>query len=203
MSVEKYRKGMPISVKAREQFRIADLFPEQKEGRREKEPGTTYAEAQEIAQLLNRKNKADRYPEHRVSTASVFALGLIRTFQYIIIKLYSEKNGGEVSLQLLKHLAQSPGRKETESTLSSFETEFFKPSHSARTEEEQIEELLLLWLTNQNRAARFMRGLFSDRDLERHTSYQEVIASCYLFLVNYRASVPEIFISWTCSEAQP
>ncbi|ADK79422.1 alpha-amylase family glycosyl hydrolase [Sediminispirochaeta smaragdinae] len=181
MSVEKYRKGMPISVKAREQFRIADLFPEQKEGRREKEPGTTYAEAQEIAQLLNRKNKADRYPEHRVSTASVFALGLIRTFQYIIIKLYSEKNGGEVSLQLLKHLAQSPGRKETESTLSSFETEFFKPSHSARTEEEQIEELLLLWLTNQNRAARFMRGLFSDRDLERHTSYQEVIASCYLF----------------------
>ncbi|MFO7848566.1 MAG: alpha-amylase family glycosyl hydrolase, partial [Spirochaetia bacterium] len=153
--------------------------------------------AQQLAQRINEDRKADRFPEERVTGGEIYVLGLIHEIFHHIIHQYLSQNGGTLFSELYETLEKSIGEKEVDTVLREF-VDRFPPTSVYKNEitleefldgdvegspavEVAEEELILLWILNQNPAAEGYRELFDDSGLAESTAYRECMAKSYLF----------------------
>lgn len=156
-----------------------------------------FRSAREFAGRMNAKRDLTRFPELAVHAGDINALALIDEILHFIVSLYKESINPRLFSEVLIFLETRCGKKEIHDTLIAFVREFptvavYKHNIDAEhylagstngipNREIALEELLLLWITNKNPAARGFRELFDDSSLKRSTAYKKVIAALYEF----------------------
>jgi glycosidase len=147
--------------------------------------------ARVFAQKINDKRDLINYPEKAVRASHINALGLLDEIMHIMIKLYKQQVDQNLFSNGLQKIGEELGGSTTENVLSEF-TDFFPPEVvyqnkksveeflSDITENEpnrvlSLEEILVLWITNQNPALEEYREFFDDQELAQECAYSETI----------------------------
>jgi hypothetical protein len=151
-----------------------------------------------FAQKMNTRRDLVNFPERTIQAGQVNALGLIDEILHMVIAQYrKEVNPGLLS-DALTSLEEQLGSEAVQDALKKF-VEQFPPLAVYRREvsgaeylagstidedgrlvahrEIVLEELLMLWLSNQNPAFSPFYELFDDKLLERESAYRLLIAS--------------------------
>ncbi len=151
--------------------------------------------ARVFAERMNEQRDTARHPELTVAPAQINAMGLIDEILHIVIDRYREQHP-DVGQRALATLDAELGSDEVDATLISF-AEAFPNTALFRGEVEPaeylagstdgipnrevlLEEMLLLWLSNNNPAYQPFVELFDDAELE-HTVYDDMIAGLETF----------------------
>lgn len=156
-----------------------------------------YQAIRELAERVNLRRDVKKFPRLRVSAAEIFALGLMHEIFHHVIDVYLEENGPEILEEALQHLFAQRERKGIEKTLLSFVEQFpprrvytgeipadtylFDPEEGSGNTVSSLEEMFLLWATNQNTAISTYKELVDDSHLASVTSYQELMEELYLY----------------------
>ena len=138
-----------------------------------------------------------------VPPGALFAMGLIDEVSHALVAQYRRSRDPEVSGAALKWFAARMGEENVERLLKGFVAEFpnvavyrgdvkleewLNGSTEGLTHREAVlEELILLWLANQNPAFKPFRELYDDTKLAASTPYKEVTAE----LKSYFATRPD------------
>ncbi|MFO7782616.1 MAG: alpha-amylase, partial [Spirochaetia bacterium] len=163
--------------------------------------------ARDFAQAMNRKRDLVRHPEQAVRAGDVNAMGLIDEIMHHLVSVYLEQTGPNLFEEALTHLKERHGDTAVEELLERFVTEF--PPRSVRAGEKTprqhldgevdgqsgwevaAEELLLLYLENENPAFDPFEELFDDSRLEEETHYEDFIDGLQSFFSSQPAFGPE------------
>jgi glycosidase len=145
-------------------------------------------ESQRFAQAINVKRASAGLPPLRPS--DVHAMGLIHEIFHAILSLYRKNTKSDAFAALYRELKESLG-KSLDTTLLEFTTTFPPPSVYAGKETAQeflnrnvdgtsalewtLEEILLLWLSNENPAYAPIQHLVTDEDLKKKSAYATLI----------------------------
>lgn len=157
--------------------------------------------ARQFAQKMNTQRDLARYPEQAVQAGQINALGLIDEILHQIFRQYRRQQP-RVLQDALDWLNQNVGPDQVQATLRRF-TDEFPPVAVYRREETvdeylagesvtpegallpnrqiALEEMLMLWLANQNPAFQPYQELFDDQALQAHTAYPQIMASLRQF----------------------
>jgi glycosidase len=143
--------------------------------------------ARTFAQKINDK----RSPDRSVKAAQINALGLVDELQHYALKQYREQKNPRVMQEALDYLTAQIGPREVEKTLRRFMDEFppvavYKgeitideylkgTTNGVSHHQIELEEMLMLWLANQNPAFEPYRELFDDTPLRQETAYPQVM----------------------------
>jgi glycosidase len=146
-----------------------------------------------FAQNMNDKRDLTRFPELAVKAGQINAMGLIDELLHSVVAQYRQERNPQVMGQALAWLEQRLGRQAVDETLRRFADEFpplavyrreigldeYLQGQTAGVPHRQVvlEELILLWLANENPAFSPFLELFDDSRLEKGTAYHEVITS--------------------------
>ena len=153
--------------------------------------------ARVFAHRLNQKRDLVKYPEHSARAGELNAMGLIDEILHHAIFLYSEQKLKDPLQKAIVFLEQSLGKNEVDKTLRAF-VESFPPKEvysggksslqylSGSTDGQSnravaLEELLILWLGNENPAYGKYRELFDDESLKAETQYRNIIEGLKTF----------------------
>jgi glycosidase len=153
--------------------------------------------ARVFAQKMNQRRDLVRYPERAVKAGQLNAMGLIDEILHYIVQQYREQKKATVMQEALDWLEEHIGEEDLEGTLHRF-VEKFPPPTVYRGEIEVddylegetdgvphrgivLEEMLLLWLANENPGFSPFIELFDDTELEKETTYREVMSELYDF----------------------
>jgi glycosidase len=153
--------------------------------------------ARVFAQKMNRRRDLVHYPERVVRSGHINAMGLIDEILHHIVQLYREQKNATVMQEALDWLYEHLGEDQVETTLRRF-ADKFPPIAVYRQEigldaymagetngiphrRIVLEEMLLLWLANDNPGFSPFLELFDDTDLERETAYREVVSELHDF----------------------
>ncbi|MFQ5616124.1 MAG: alpha-amylase family glycosyl hydrolase, partial [Anaerolineales bacterium] len=156
--------------------------------------------ARKFAQRMNEGRGPARFPERAaqaVRAGEINALGLIDEILHLAIAHYRGEANPQVMAQALSWLEERLGKEKVDNTLHRFTSEFPPlavyrgeldiPAHlEGSTEgvpnrEIALEEMLLLWLANQNPAFQRFDELFDDASLEKYTAYSDVMDGLRVF----------------------
>jgi len=152
--------------------------------------------ARRFAARMNEQRDLIRFPEQAVKAGQINAMGLIDEILHSIVALYREQHPRVLAWALDwldAHLA--PG--EVDATLARFAQEFpplkvyqgkISVANYLRGDHDGIphrqillEELLMLWLSNENLAFAPFRELFDDTELQHKTAYRPLITQLHAF----------------------
>ena len=152
---------------------------------------TNYAAARRFAQKMNERRDLEADPGSAVRAGDISAMGLVDEILHYVVELYRQERNPDAIAGALTALAESVPPDQLETTLLSFAEHFpaiaaYRGDMSAadylagETEgtpnrEIVLEELLLLWLANQNDGFAPHTELFDDQPLEDGSSYDAVI----------------------------
>ena len=153
------------------------------------------AATREFAHRMNRKRDAERQPERAVNPGALNAMGMIDEALHMIIARYREQRDPRAMVDALNWFEGRVGEKELDKTLREF-VESFPPVAVYRGQTDAgewlagasdnvpnraiaLEELILLWLANGNRAFRPFRELFEDEALARATKYPQITVALH------------------------
>jgi glycosidase len=171
-----------IARTARERYRCADsLFT--------LTGNALFANLAATRALAARMTEA-RAPEHAIHPGALYAMGLIDEALHAVIGLYREQRDPNALSDALAWFERRLGREALDQTLARFVSEF-PPLVVHRGEQAPdtwlatttggvphravaLEELILLWLTNGNRAFRPAHELFDDASLVRASVYPAI-----------------------------
>ncbi len=161
------------------------------------------ASSRALAARMNEVRTADNDPGV-VNPAALFAMGLIDEISHALVAHYRKNYDPEVMKRALSWFEEKIGAEGVEKLLHSFVAEFpnaavyqgrekadewLAGSTGGMTHREAaLEEIMLLWLANQNRAFSPFKELFDDQSLGKSTDYPQVTAE----LGTYFASRPPI-----------
>ncbi|HEY89998.1 MAG TPA: alpha-amylase [Thermoflexia bacterium] len=150
-----------------------------------------------FAQKMNAQRDLSAHPEQAVRASDINALGLIDEFSHHVIARYREERNPQVMAAALEYLVVELGPEAVETALAAFADEFppvavyrgklplaeYLTGETGGTPHQQVvlEELLLLWLANNNPAFGPFRELFDDRQLSQQTAYVELITTLHAF----------------------
>ncbi len=151
----------------------------------------------EFAQKMNQKRDLVRYPERSVKAGQINAMGLVDEILHYVVQRYREQKQATVMEEALEWLDKRVGAEELDKTLHRF-VEAFPPLAVYRQNVEPgeyldgrtdgvphrqivLEEMLLLWLANENPGFSPFIELFDDTELERETSYRETMSELHDF----------------------
>ncbi|MCP4538923.1 MAG: alpha-amylase [Chloroflexi bacterium] len=150
-----------------------------------------------FAQKMNRKRDLIRFPEQAIKAGQINAMGLIDEIMHIVVSLYRERENAQVVEQALNWLYEKQGQEAVDATLYKFADEFpplavyqrkitledYLEGETAGVPHRQIvlEEMLMLWLTNENSAFSPFLELFDDTALDKETAYRPVTSGLYEF----------------------
>ncbi len=153
--------------------------------------------ARRFAQKMNDKRDLVNFPEQAIRAGQINAMGLIDEILHYVVELYRQQKKSEVMKQALAWLQDHLESTEITKTLRRFAEEFPPVAVYQRqmpldeylagsTEgtpnlEIVLEEMILLWLSNQNPAFSPFQELFEDEKLVYHTSYLKVIEELKAF----------------------
>jgi glycosidase len=164
------------------------------------------ASSRTLANRMNEARGTANDPESAVNPAALFAMGLIDEISHVLVAYYRKNYDPEVMKRALTWFEAKIGSGQVEKLLRSFVAEFPNAGvyRGAETAEEwlagstdgfphreaALEEIMLLWLANQNRAFSPFKELFDDHSLGESTDYSQVTAE----LGTYFAGRPAISI---------
>jgi glycosidase len=149
--------------------------------------------ARELAHRMNESRDLLNKPEEAIRAAELNAMGLIDEVLHYVVDVYRRQTDAAVFTKALHAAEASVGAERVQQTLEAF-TNRFPPLSVYRHEtssaehlrgstegishrELALEEMLLLWLANENPAFAPFRELFDDSELRANTAYDAVIAS--------------------------
>jgi glycosidase len=134
-------------------------------------------------------------PERPVHAGEIDAIGIIHEVQHRAASLSARKAGDRPFAEALRQLQRDPGTRQTDGTLAAFENAFPSPqvhegmdpmeylggsTEGVPNREVDLEEMLLLWVANQNPAFMVYGELFDDTPLDG-TAYDRIIAGFRAF----------------------
>jgi hypothetical protein len=150
------------------------------------------AAARKLALGLNKLRGESAETPQSIHGAALFAMGLIDELSHAMVAHYRQTVDAAVLTEALKWFAQRIGSRNLDKLLLTFAEKFpgtavFRGELTAAEwlkrstkgmphRESELEELLLLWLANQNPAFLRFRELFADDDLRKQTSYPDLTA---------------------------
>ena len=162
------------------------------------------AASRALANKINEVRGAANDPAAAVNPAALFAMGLIDELSHALVAHYRKNYDPEVMKRALSWFEGKVGAEGVEKLLHTFVAEFpnvaiYRGRETAEQwlagstdgvphREAALEEILLLWLANQNRAFNPFKELFDDQKLGKSTDYPTVTAE----LQTYFATRPKI-----------
>lgn len=149
--------------------------------------------ARRFAEKINQKRDLVNTPEKAVHAGELNAMGLIDEILHLVISLYRRDVDPELFQGAYQELVENFGEKKVKNTLLRF-TEDFPPASVYKGEMEveeflkgssdgiphtcvALEEMMILWITNQNPALEDEAELFDDSDLIQATIYRQMMES--------------------------
>jgi hypothetical protein len=151
------------------------------------------ASCRELAFRMTEIRAAQGDKEKVVNPGALFAMGLIDEVSHALVALYRRSRDPQVTQAALAWFTAHVGEENVERLLRTFVEEF--PNAAIYRGEEQLEkwldrsteglahreavleEMMLLWLANQNPAFRPFRELYDDQKLAESTAYKQVTSS--------------------------
>lgn len=149
--------------------------------------------AREFAHRVNLVRDAERNPDQAMHPGALNAMGLIDEALHTLVHVYREQRDPRVMLDALSWFQSRLGEEQLDRTLLAFADQFptvdvFRGKQSAREwlsgstgrtphRAVALEELILLWLNNQNPAFNPFHELFDDDPLVKSTSYKEITSA--------------------------
>jgi hypothetical protein len=149
--------------------------------------------AREFAHRVNVIRDAERNPDRAMNPGSLNAMGLIDEALHTVLHLYRQQLDARVMVDALSWFQSRLGEEQLDRTLLAFAEYFptvdvFRGRQSAREwlnaktgrtphRAVALEELVMLWLANQNPAFKPFDELFKDEALARATSYTQLTAA--------------------------
>ena len=150
-----------------------------------------------FAQKINQKRDVVQFPEKAVRAGQLNAMGLIDEILHYVVFLFREQKNQKLLADALKWLEKEIGSIEIDKALLTFVQEF-PPSdvyQKGKSEADYLkgktkgvpnrqialEEMILLWLANQNPAFSQFQELFDDEKLEKLTVYLKIMDAFYQF----------------------
>lgn len=147
----------------------------------------------DFAQRMNKVRDAQRHPELTVNAGALNAMGMIDEILHALIALYRERRDPKALLDALAWFDSALGKEAFDRSLVAF-TEEFPPAAVYQGERSAsewlagetagvphramaLEELMMLWLANQNPAFRTFGELFDDDSLCERTAYRQLTDS--------------------------
>jgi Alpha amylase, catalytic domain len=184
-----------ISREARDRYQVSDaLF--------NFVGNVVFGDLAQCRELAWRMSEA-RDPNNPVQPGALFAMGLIDEISHVLVAQYRKSRDPQVTGAALAWFTARVGEDNVERLLREFVEEFPNvaiyrgevkldewlngSTDGLAHREAVLEELMLLWLANQNPAFRPFRELYDDKKLAESTSYKEVTAD----LRSYFATRPE------------
>lgn len=163
--------------------------------------------ARVFAQKMNHRRDLVNIPERAVLAGQINAMGMIDEIMHYVVQLYRQQRNPQVMQAALIDLQESIGVKELERTLRQFVTEF-PPLAVYRGEQDAydylddftdgipnrsvvLEEMILLWVTNQNPACAPYLELFDEKHLADETGYSQIIRRLQAFFEQQPPFGPE------------
>jgi 4-alpha-glucanotransferase len=161
----------------------------------------------ELAQSINEKREAAIHPERAIRAGQLNAMGLIDEIMHSVVALYREKKAPDALGKALARIGKSIGKPELDRVLLRF-VETFPPKAvyfdgtgpkdylAASTDgtpnrEIVLEELLMLFLENDDPAFGPFADLFDDTVLGAETAYAAVIDEIKAFFAGMPAFGPD------------
>ncbi len=147
--------------------------------------------AQRFAHRMNVVREAEQHPERAARAADIYAMGLLDEIMHLMVERYRQQTDPALFARALARLRQQLGEDALEATLRAF-LQRFPPlavyrgemsvdawlagsSNGLSHREMALEEMVMLWIANQNPALEDYRELFDDSDLARTTAYGPAI----------------------------
>lgn len=149
--------------------------------------------ARTFAQKMNAARDLARHPEQAVRAGDLNAMGLLDEIAHFVVRLYDDELRRREIIspdrpsfgQALDYTSQKLGAETVYAVLAKF-TDLFPPLPVYRREQtpvdylathsvDALEELLMLWLENNNPAFAPFDELFDDASLAEQTAYHQVI----------------------------
>jgi hypothetical protein len=153
--------------------------------------------ARVFGQKMNDKRDLVRFPERAVKAGQINAMGLIDELLHNVIQQYREQRNPQAMARALDWLYEQQGRAAVDRALRRFADEFpplavyrrqidldtYLAGETGGVPHRQVllEELLMLWLANENPAFASFGELFDDAALSRDTAYLRMMADLYDF----------------------
>ncbi|MFQ3620953.1 MAG: alpha-amylase family glycosyl hydrolase [Spirochaetales bacterium] len=158
---------------------------------------TNFAAVRVFARTMNRVREASLYPERSVRAGDLNAMGLIDEILHYVVTLYLRQYGQEIMSQALEKLEKQLSKPNVKKALEQFVNDFppLGVYQGKKTAEEYLqgtdegvsnyqtalEELMLLWLANENPAFSPFKDLFDDESLRKETAYLRLIRELEAF----------------------
>jgi len=162
--------------------------------------------ARQFAALINdyRQKRNDNRP---ITAGQINALGMIDEIFHLVLHKYYEDNGQIIRHALFTELETKIGKQRLDQALSHF-VDLFPPSlvyqkklsqekylkgqtNGVSNTERELEELLMLWLTNANPATAPFAELFDENELANKTAYLQIIDGIAIFFKHQPHFGPE------------
>ncbi|MEJ2207510.1 MAG: alpha-amylase family glycosyl hydrolase [Anaerolineae bacterium] len=153
--------------------------------------------ARVFAQKMNEKRDLVHYPERAVRAGQINAMGLIDEISHYIVQMYREERNAQAMDLALQWLNERLGPQAVDRALRQFADDFpplaiyrreidvgdYLEGETAGVPHRQLllEEMLMLWLSNENPAFAPFLELFDDAALSRETAYPQVMEELYDF----------------------
>ncbi len=149
-----------------------------------------------LANKINTERDLLNHPESAVKASDIYAIGLMDEIFHFILRRYREEVQADVFIEAVKNLERNLGVEKTQQLFSAFITAFppqavyhQKQTLSTYLETLQnstefsnvLEEILLLWVENQNPALENYLELFSEKQVAETSPYHQSIQTLYTF----------------------
>lgn len=150
-----------------------------------------------FSQKMNQQRDLVTFPEQAVRAGELNAMGLIDEILHMVIQQYREQRSPRVIEDALDHLTAQIGADQLDRTLRLFTAEF--PPLSVYRREQTVdeflagttegrlntavalEEMIMLWIANQNPANEPFQELFDDAHLSAESSYSRIMQELNTF----------------------
>lgn len=143
-----------------------------------------------LAASINQQKDLFTYPETAAKASEIYAIGLMDEIFHFILKSYRQQIQNNILDEALTYVELNLSKSETRNVIEFFLKEF--PPLSVYQQKEKfedyveklslngsysllLEEIILLWVENQNPALDQYHDLFIDKDLDLNTSYQKFL----------------------------
>ena len=146
--------------------------------------------ARKLASVINDQRNTSVFPESIVKASDIYAIGLMDEIFHFLFKLYRDRIDPNVLKKASDFVVQHLTEKEQKKVLRTFLYEFPPLSVYQRKEtidsyleklgsdqikSQLIEEIIVLWVENQNEALDNYRELFWDKDLSIKSNYNQMM----------------------------
>ncbi|MCB0276313.1 MAG: alpha-amylase, partial [Calditrichaeota bacterium] len=150
-----------------------------------------------FSQKINDARDLISQPDSAASAADITAMGLIDEILHSVIARYRQEVNPRVFQEAITYLQQEISLPELETTLQQFVNDFpplqvytgqktvlqylAGSSNGVSHREMALEEMLLLWFSNNNPAFAKYRELFDDQELRQNTAYPRIMTGMRSF----------------------